>query len=156
MAPACKPNLVPVSIREANAFVAKYHRRLKALRVGYVAAVGLAFDGQLIGVAVLGRPCALALNDGYTLELRRLAVRSGHPNACSMLLAAARRAAVALGYRRTITYTQQDEPGTSLRAAGWRLDGVSSGRPWDRKSRPRPRALKGEKRNRWVAPEPNT
>jgi hypothetical protein len=37
-----------------------------------------------------------------------------------MLYGAVWRAAKAMGYRRCITYTQADEPGTSLRAAGWR------------------------------------
>lgn len=37
-----------------------------------------------------------------------------------MLYGAAWRAAKAMGYQRAITYTQADETGASLRAAGWR------------------------------------
>jgi hypothetical protein len=54
-----------------------------------------------------------------------------------MLYAAAWRAAKALGYKRLITYVLADEPGTSLRAAGWKVIGESAGGTWNRASRPR-------------------
>jgi hypothetical protein len=55
-----------------------------------------------------------------------------------MLYGAAWRAAKALGYRRIVTYTQADESGSSLRAAGWRIVAERAPRPgWDTPSRPR-------------------
>lgn len=39
-----------------------------------------------------------------------------------MLYGAIRRAAKALGYKTLVTYTQYDESGASLRAAGWVVD----------------------------------
>jgi len=54
-----------------------------------------------------------------------------------MLYASAWRAARAMGYRRLITYTLAREPGTSLRAAGWRVIGAIRGRSWHCPSRPR-------------------
>jgi hypothetical protein len=72
-----------------------------------------------------------------TIEVCRVA-SDGHKNACSMLYAACSRASFALGYRRVITYTQAEEGGSSLRAAGWR---VIASRParvgWSVPSRPR-------------------
>nr|WP_216624795.1 XF1762 family protein [Paenibacillus foliorum] len=44
----------------------------------------------------------------------------GTKNAASKLYAAAWHAARAMGYRRLVTYTLIEEPGTSLRAAGWK------------------------------------
>jgi hypothetical protein len=61
----------------------------------------------------------------------------GHKNAPSMLYAACWRAARAIGYRRLITYILDSEPGTSLRAAGWRCLGEVRGRSWSCDSRPR-------------------
>ena len=43
------------------------------------------------------------LDDGWTLEVYRLCT-DGSRNACSMLYAAAWRAARAMGYKRLITY----------------------------------------------------
>jgi hypothetical protein len=76
-------------------------------------------------------------DDGLTLEVNRT-VTDGHRNANSLLYGAAARAAFALGYRRLITYTQEDESGSSLKGAGW---SVVAERPahegWSRQSRPR-------------------
>jgi hypothetical protein len=89
-----------------------------------------------VAVAVVGRPVARALDDGLTMEVTRLA-SDGHPNACSMLYAAARRAAEAKGYRRGLTYTLASEGGASLRAVGWAKLWDVKGRSWDCPSRPR-------------------
>ena len=90
------------------------------------------------------------MDDGYTLEVLRCCV-DGSKNACSQLYAAAWRAARALGYRRLITYTRADEPGTSLRAAGWRLDFTQRRvHSWHRPGRPRADKTALIKRMRWV------
>jgi hypothetical protein len=113
-------NIVPVTFRQAAAFVTRHHRHNKAPR-GMKFAIGLERDGELVGVAVVGRPIARHLDDGFTAEVNRTCVLDGVPNGNSMLYGAAWRAAKALGYRRLITYTQATESGVSLRAAGWHL-----------------------------------
>jgi len=75
-------------------------------------------------------------DDGWTLEVTRLA-SDGCQNACSCLYGAAWRAAKAMGYRRCITYILSDEPGVTLRAAGWKCLGERGGGSWNCKSRPR-------------------
>ena len=56
----------------------------------------------------------------------------------SLLYGAATRAGFALGYRRLITYTQADESGASLRAAGWKVIAQRPPRKgWTTPSRPR-------------------
>lgn len=128
--------LVPISLRDASAFVAAHHRHHPAPRGGKFA-IGVAAGDDLVGVAIAGRPVARGLDDGFTLEVVRVAVLEGFRNACSMLYGAAWRAARAMGYRRCVTYTLDTEPGTSLRAAGWRVVGEVRGRSWSCTSRPR-------------------
>jgi hypothetical protein len=89
-------------------------------------AIGLENERKIVGAVIVGRPIAKIYCDGYTAEVKRL-VTDGTDNACSMLYAAAWRAAKALGYNRLLTYTLATESGASLRASGWRLDGETAG-----------------------------
>jgi hypothetical protein len=128
--------VVPCELDEANAFVAVHHRHHKPIiRDRFNLAVATD-DGVVHGVAMVGRPRARHRQDGWTVEVLRLAT-DGTPNACSALYAAAWRASKALGYRRLGTYILASEPGTSLTAAGWKLIGKRGGGTWDRAVRPR-------------------
>jgi hypothetical protein len=128
--------LVPIKQADAFAFVRQHHRHSK-VPVGscWQHSVHDA-DGNLCGVAICGRPVARPLQDGFTVEVTRCCTNEAR-NACSMLYAAARRAAIAQGYRRGITYIRADEPGTSLKAAGWRFLWKVTARNWDTPSRRR-------------------
>lgn len=141
-------SLVPITLREAYAFVRAHHRH-HAPPQGALFAVA-AMATEVVGVAIIGRPVGRHQADGYTAEVTRLAT-DGTPNACSMLYAAAWRACRALGYRRLITYTLASEPGTSLRAAGWRLVGEVKGRSWHRPGRPRVDTHPTQDKLRWEA-----
>jgi hypothetical protein len=108
----------PITLRAACTFIAAHHRHNKPPR-GHKFSVAV-YDGEhLVGVATAGRPVARHYDDGLTLEANRTCT-DGTSNANSMLYGAVWRAARAMGYRRCITYTQAEEPGVSLRAAGWR------------------------------------
>ena len=112
--------VIPVSFRQAAAFVTEYHRHHKA-PLSHKFSIGVEDQtGKLRGVAMIGRPVARHFDDGHTLEVNRTCT-DGCPNANSALYGAAWRAAKALGYRRLITYTQAGETGASLRAAGWHV-----------------------------------
>lgn len=112
---------VPITLREASEFVANFHRHNKAPQGGLFA-VGASDGQQLIGVAIVGRPVARALNDGQTAEVVRCCVIDDAPKgACSFLYARCWQAAKALGWSRLVTYTLQAESGASLRGAGWRI-----------------------------------
>lgn len=127
--------LVPVTLREARAFVAEHHRHHEPPQGGLFAVA--ASDGaRIVGVAIVGKPVARMLDDDYTAEVTRLCT-TGARNACSLLYAAAWRAARALGYRRLVTYTLPAEGGASLRGAGWKLVGEAGGGSWSRGTRPR-------------------
>lgn len=102
--------LVPLERDEANELVARWHRHHLPPQ-GDRFRVGCAEDGERIcGVAIVGRPVARRLDDGWTVEVLRVAT-DGTKNACSFLYGAARRAAFALGYKRVLTYTLPSEGG---------------------------------------------
>lgn len=148
-------HLVPVRSRQAAAFVREWHRHHRP-PTGQIFAIGVADeDGILRAVAIVGRPMARHLDDGFTLEVTRTCT-DGARNANSLLYGAAWRATKALGYTRLITYTQAGESGASLRGAGWRVVAERPARPgWDRPSRPRAtRGTEHVTRARWEAPSP--
>jgi hypothetical protein len=110
--------IIPVTFRQACAFVADLHRHHKPPR-GHKFSVGVELDGKLVGVAMAGRPVARHFDNGTTLEVNRTCT-DGTRNTNSALYGAVWRAAKAMGYTRCITYTQEGESGASLRGAGWR------------------------------------
>lgn len=126
--------ICPMTLKEANAFVERYHRHHKPV-TGHKFSIGCTEGGKIVGVAIVGRPVSRYLDDGWTLEVNRLCT-DGTRNACSMLYAAAWRAARAMGYHRLITYILDTENGASLRAAGWKCVGQAGGLRWTGKRRP--------------------
>lgn len=155
--------LRPVTRDEARAFIRANHRH-HGFPVGFLWLHGIHdWNGEIVGVAVVGRPVARALDDGLTAEVTRCCT-NGAPNGCSMLYAASERAAKAKGYRRGLTYLLASEwdryqhrdtgearcdpalvfdsewkhiGGASVRAAGWQELWRVNGRSWDTPSRPR-------------------
>lgn len=128
--------LRPITRDECDAFIREHHRHHRP-PVGALWRHAVHDDnGRLVGVAVVGRPVARALDDGLTCEVTRLCT-DGSRNACSQLYAAARKAALAKGYRRGLTYILASEDGASVRAAGWEFLWSVEGRSWDCQSRPR-------------------
>lgn len=145
-----KFNVVPCELNAANDFVARFHRHHPPV-IGHKFSIGVVVaSGELVGVAIVGRPVARRNDDGWTLEVTRCCT-DGTKDAASALYGAARRACFALGYRKLITYTLQTEPGTSLRAAGWKIVGEVKGRSWSVPSRPRidKTAVQGQDKFRW-------
>jgi hypothetical protein len=143
--------IVPLELAEANALISSWHRHHKPV-IGHRFSLGvIGDDGSLHGAAVVGRPVARrAGHPRKVAEVTRL-VTDGTPNACSMLYAASARAAKAIGFERIQTYILDEEPGTSLKAAGWLYEGPAGGGQWKHTDgRPRrtdqPTTLKG----RWA------
>ena len=127
--------IAPCDLKTAMAFVYQNHRH-NAPPQGHKYSIACYDGDRLCGVVMVGRPMARMLDDGLTLEVTRNCT-DGTRNACTILYGAACRAAKALGYKRIITYTLESEPGTSLKASNWRVDGHAKGRSWDCPSRPR-------------------
>ncbi len=103
----------------ALAIIGQYHRH-NARPLGYRFALGCRYQGEIVGVACVGRPVARAYDPEKVAEVNRLCVVPGAPdNTCSFLYAACRRVWQAMGGERIITYTLATESGASLRGAGW-------------------------------------
>jgi hypothetical protein len=144
--------VVPMSLREANNFVAANHRHNgRTSRNGGKFAIGASHDGELIGVAIVGRPISRLLNDSFTAEVLRTCVLDGSPKgSCSFLYSACWRAWRAMGGLKLITYTLQTESGCSLRGAGWRIVAQVVPQKWDRPNRSRKwQAIYGQQKFRW-------
>lgn len=141
--------ITPVTLKEANGFVQKYHRHHRP-SAGHKFSVAVANEsGTIVGVAICGRPVSRYLDDGRTLEIARLCT-DGTENACSKLYGAACRAAKAMGYTRVVTYILQSEPGTSLKASGFVCEGTAGGLEWTGKRKPKKQTYPKEMKTRWV------
>lgn len=139
----------PLEQKEANAFIEKHHRHSRKI-VGDKFRCGIIdISGKLRGVVTVGRPISRSNQDGHTLEVTRNCT-DGVRNGCSMLYGIAVRVAKELGYSRLITYTRIYEKGTSLRACGWKLDGITTPKSWNTPKRKR--YCEGElvPKKRWV------
>ena len=118
----------PITLREANQFVADNHRHHGCV-TGCKFALALYESEKLIGVSICGRPVSRHFDDGYTLEINRLCT-DGTSNACSMLYGASVRVAKAMGYDKVITYILESENGSSLKASNFVCEGVAGGTHW--------------------------
>lgn len=125
----------PITLREANRYVAREHRHNKPTN-GHKFSVACYDGDRLCGVAIAGQPIARKLDDGLTIEIRRVCT-DGTRNACSILYGACSRIAKDMGYKRVVTYTLISESGASLRASGFINCGEAGGVSWNMPSRPR-------------------
>lgn len=112
-------NIRPITLHDANAYVALHHRH-NIPTSGHKWSAACYDDDRLCGVAICGRPVARKLDDGETIEARRVCT-DGTKNACSFLYGACARIAKDFGYARIITYILETETGTSLKASGWQM-----------------------------------
>ena len=144
--------ITPITLREANAFVARHHRHHQPARgCRFCVGVSVKGSGEVCGVAIVSRPVSRMIQDGWTAEVVRVAT-DGTANACSALYGACWRAARAMGYRRLVTYTLPEEGGASLRGAGWRVvNQRAGGGSWSRQSRPRVDLHPMQQKIRWEA-----
>jgi len=141
---------VPITLREANRYVAEYHRHNKPPR-GCKFAIGCSNGNGLVGVAIVGRPIARNLDDTFTGEVLRTCVAPDSPkNVNSCLYGACWRAWRGMGGRRLVTYTLESESGASLRGAGWKIVAQTDTGTWDRKGRAREwQPIYGQTKLRW-------
>jgi hypothetical protein len=127
--------LVPITFKNACAFIRTKHRHHQPPQ-GMKFCLAVAKEGQVVGVAVTGRPVSRYLDDGRTLEVTRVCT-DGTKNVCSKLYSSCWRVAKEMGYKRLVTYILYSEPGTSLKASGWTCQGTAGGGNWNKPSRQR-------------------
>lgn len=122
-------HLVPLSLREANAVVGSIHRHHPPVRGQRFSFGVIDDDGKIRGVCIVGRPVSRS-DPRRVAEVTRVAT-DGTANACSMLYGAAARACQAMGFESIQTYIlHDDEPGTSLKAAGWEFEAIANRATW--------------------------
>jgi hypothetical protein len=139
--------IAPATVKEAMRHVALWHRHLPELQGGLFA-VKVLNDAGCIGFGIAGNPSRIQQGRGHIVISRVATI--GANNACSAIYGALCRASKALGYSRAWTYTLPEEPGTSLRAAGFLDMGLTDGGEWDRPSRGRKPAVRSEPKRRWL------
>lgn len=71
-------SIVPMDLGDANEYVARHHRHHQPVR-GHKFSLGVTDVDGLHGVAIIGRPVARGNDDGWTLEVTRVAT-DGHPD----------------------------------------------------------------------------
>lgn len=134
-----KLELVPVTLTDAKKFVGAHHEHNEA-PLSWKFGTGISCEGELVGIAMVGRPSGRGLDQYLAVEITRvcLSQKGTYRNAASMLYGAACRMAAAGGYRMAYTYTLEDEDAASVRAAGFELDEELDEREtWSSPSRPR-------------------
>jgi len=139
--------LTPITLSEANAFVKNYHRHHQPVP-GCKFCIAVSDEEKVVGVAIVGRPVARRLDNGWTLEVARTCT-DGTKNANSMLYGACQRVTFALGYKKLITYTLPEEGGASLKGSNWKCIGKAGGGSWNRKTRPRVDTHPLQQKLRW-------
>ncbi len=143
--------LRPITLAEANSFVDSWHRH-NSPTVGGRFAIGLEDSGELVGVAIVGRPIARQVEHHFTAEVLRTCTNErARKGAVSKLYAACWRAWRAMGGTRLITYTLKTESGASLRGAGWKVIAeVPATAGWSRVTRLREwQPVNGQQKLRW-------
>lgn len=120
-----KLELVPVTLTEAKLLVNGHHAHNETTaRQTWKFGTGVAADGELIDVAMVGRASGRGIDQKLDVEITRVCIteKGRYKNAGSMLYGAACRMAAAGGYRTAFTYTLEEEDAACVRAAGFVLD----------------------------------
>lgn len=63
--------LQPISLADANAFVAEHHRHHRPV-VGHKFSIAATMGGGIVGIVIVGRPVSRMRDNGQTLEVTRL------------------------------------------------------------------------------------
>lgn len=136
---------VPITIEEARAYLAAWHRHHPECHAARFAQA-VAIDERICGVAFCGNRVA-RLASREQLEVVRLAT-DGTANACSRLQAVVDRVARAKGYVTLVTFTLPEEGGASLRASNWRGPFPTKAGDWA--SRPNRKAGRQLPKWKWI------
>ena len=138
---------IPITLKDAWKFVNTHHRTHSTKAAGGLFAIAATQNTYIGGVVIVGRPSSRVLDNGWTAEVTRCCT-IGQKNMCSFLYGKAWQATKAMGYKKLITYVLDDEPGTSLKACGWKKVWLTKGRKWssDKTVRRNPHAIQDKYR----------
>lgn len=145
--------VIPLRWKEAKA-LAEAHRHNSPPQ-GHKFSIGLRALEEWVGVVIASEPKSRYLaKDRKTLEINRVCVNEKYANACSKMYAQAIKAGRGMGYTKFVTYSLPEESGSSLKAVGFRLNGIvpAASYGWDCNARHRDMAEKYPKgkKLRWI------
>jgi len=146
--------VVPMNLKEANEFVANFHRHNKPVQ-GAKFAIGASDGEHLVGVAIVGRPVSRHVDDGYTMEVTRVCSNLDAPkNTGSFLYGRCWRVWQQMGGERMITYTLESESGATMRAVGWKFIGAAvprkQGSGWQNRPGREWQPIYGQQKLKWM------
>ena len=130
----------PITIKDANLFVSKYHRHHRPTTRNsgkWAISVCDVETNEIVGVAIVGNPVSASFMDGLTLEITRLCVIESAPlGTASFLISKCSKIWKLMGGEKIITYTLFHESGASLKGAGWvKVGEVKPHNNWNNKSK---------------------
>ena len=102
----------PMTRDQANAYIVEHHRHHGRV-TGHRFIVGAELRGELVGVAVGGRPRARMVEQYRHVEVSRLC-SAGERNVCSFLYSRCARIAREMGFASIFTAILESESGASL------------------------------------------
>ena len=145
--------IIPLPLRKANEFVTQYHTHNKKAR-GCKFCIGVEVNGVLEAVAIVGRPVARKLDNGFTVEILRLCTKqNGIKNLCSFLYSRCWKIWQQMGGKRIVTYTLESENGASLKASGFKKADTTrkflEGTGWTTRKNRIWQNIQAQKRIRW-------
>tara|TARA_Y100000593_G_C4263262_1_gene313336 strand:+ start:70 stop:627 length:558 start_codon:yes stop_codon:yes gene_type:complete len=140
-----------ISRDKCKEFINLHHRHIKAPQGDIFRIALYTEDDVMVGAIMVGRPVSREYDPGTVCEVNRLCVLPGIYNGCSLLYAKAARIAREWGFERIITYTLQEETGSSLRASGWVESGTVRSRVtgWHSPARKREQNTRTKAKIRW-------
>ena len=110
---------IPLTLKEANAFVKENHRHSKQCR-GHRFSLGAVYKDELVGAAIIGRAINRYLDNRFTAEILRNCVLEKAPKGtCSFLYSRAMKVWQSQGGKKIVTYTLETETGSSLKAVNF-------------------------------------
>ena len=110
---------IPLTLKEANAFVIEHHRHSKQCRC-HRFSLGAVYKDELVGAAIIGRAINRYLDNRFTAEILRNCVLEKAPKGtCSFLYSRAMKVWQSQGGKKILTYTLETEPGSSLKAVNF-------------------------------------
>ena len=113
---------IPLTLKEANAFVIEHHRHSKQCR-GHRFSLGAVYKDELVGAAIIGRAINRYLDNRFTAEILRNCVLEKAPKGtCSFLYSKAIKIWQSMGGKKIITYTLATESGSSLKAVNFKKE----------------------------------
>ena len=152
-------NVERITVDMACELNRRWHSRLPKIEKSNVVrnadyvCYGAMCGGIAYAAAIWSSPVARLLNDGKTLELRRLAIAPDAPrNTASRMLAVMRRLVERQmpHIERLVSYQDTEvHTGGIYRASGWRAARIAKGHEWGCPSRPRDAVQSAAHKIRW-------